>query len=67
MFNPHPLHLLIVDYVRRNPGCCKYDCARIATRNPLRDPSKQYYLVNTCIRHNLIKAIKKSNRYYLYV
>lgn len=67
MFNPHYLHKRIVQYVKNNPGCCKYDCARIATKNPLRNPSKQYYLVNTCIRHNLIKATFKSNRYYLYV
>lgn len=56
-----------VNFVKNHPGCSKYDLARYLTRHPQRDPSKQYYLVNTQIRLGNIKAERKSNRYALYV
>ena len=57
----------IVSFVRANPGCCKLDVARRCTRSQLRTPSKQYYIVNTAIRHGWIRAEKLGNRYSLTV
>ncbi len=56
----------IVNYVTRNPGCCKWDVAKYVTRDSRRCPSKQYFIVNTAIRNKWIMAVKKSNRYELY-
>ncbi len=56
-----------VNFVRLNPGCSKWDLAAHLTRNPLRNPSKQYYLVNTQIRLGNLRAERLSNRYALYV
>lgn len=57
----------VIQFVKNNPGCCKYDVAKHCTYNIRRDPSKQYYIVNTAIKHGWIKATKKSGRYYLTV
>ena len=52
----HPAHLAVMAYVRDNPGCSKWAAAKAGTRNPLRCPSRQYYLVNTLIRRGYIRA-----------
>lgn len=57
----------IINFVRANPGCCKYDVARRCTRSYGRNPSKQYYIVNTALRHGWIVAHKVGNRYSLHV
>ena len=62
-----PYKQRVIDYVSRNPECCKYDVASHCTRNPLRCPSKQYYIVNTAIRNGWIKAKFVGNRYKLTV
>lgn len=55
----------VISFVRNNPGCCKYDVAAYCTKNPLRRPNKQYYIVDTAIRNGWIKATRKGNRYSL--
>ena len=55
----------VVNYVSNHPGCSKMDVDRFVTRNPLRNPNKQYYIVNTAIRNGHIKAEYKRGRYYL--
>jgi hypothetical protein len=55
----------IVRFVSNNPGCCKYDVARHCTRNSLRCPSKQYYIVNTAIKYGWIVAEKVGSKYSL--
>lgn len=62
-----PYKELIINYVKNHPGCCKYDVARYCTINPLRNPSRHYYIVNTAIRNKWIKAYWKGNKYELYV
>jgi hypothetical protein len=57
----------VVNYVRQHPGCCKLDVARFVTHNPQRNPSKQYDIVNTAIRHGWIKAVRRGVRWSLYV
>jgi hypothetical protein len=57
----------VISYVKNHPGCCKYDVARYVTHNRLRDPSKQYYIVNTAIRNEWIVAKFLGNRYELFV
>jgi hypothetical protein len=57
----------VINFVRNNPGCCKYDVASYVTYNGLRNPSKQYYIVNTAIRNGWIEAERRGNRYYLTV
>lgn len=59
-------HLPVLDYIKRNPGCTKFAAAKAGTREQTRCPSKQYYLVNTLIKHGYVKAVKLSNRYKLY-
>lgn len=44
----------IINFVRRNVGCSKYDVAKHITRDPRRGVSKQYGPVNTAIKHNWI-------------
>lgn len=56
----------IIDYVSRHPGCSKMDVAMHVTWNRQRNPSKQYYIVNTAIRNNWIIAEKEGGRYFLY-
>jgi hypothetical protein len=56
----------IIAYVERNPGCCKWDVARICTRNPQRCPSKQYYIVNTALRNEWIVGGMDGRGYKLY-
>ena len=56
----------IIAFVESHPGCCKMDVAKYCTYNRLRDPSKQYYLVNTAIKYGWIRAEFKRGRYYLY-
>lgn len=62
-----PYKEMVISFVRNNPGCCKYDVAAYCTYNKLRNPSKQYYIVNTAINNGWINAIRKKNRYKLYV
>lgn len=57
---------MVINYVSNHPGCCKYDVAKFCTRNPLRNPSKQYYIVNTAIKNKWISFIFCGNRYKLY-
>lgn len=55
-----------VEYVSRNEGCCKFALARHLTNHPRRNPSKQYYLVNTQIRlGNLVAEQGKDGVYRL--
>jgi len=61
-----PYRDMVVSYVRSHPGCCKLDVARHCTRNPLRTPSKQYYIVDTALRHGWIVGIYAGGRYLLY-
>jgi hypothetical protein len=62
-----PYKEMIITFVGNNPGCCKYDVARYCTTDRRRDPSKQYYIVNTAIKNGWIKAEWKGNRYSLSV
>lgn len=56
-----------MEFVKNNPGCSKLDVAKHCTYNCLRNPSKQYYIVNTAIKNGWIRATFKSGRYYLYL
>ncbi len=56
----------IINYVDKHPGCCKYDVACHVTYNSLRNPSKQYYIVNTAIRNDWIEAVWLKNKWALY-
>lgn len=58
-------HRNVLEFVRRNPGCCKFDAAKAGTYSNRRDPSRQYYLVNTLIRQGYLYAELKGNRYEL--
>jgi hypothetical protein len=62
-----PYRDTVVAYVRSHPGCCKLDVARHVTRDPRRNPSKQYYVVETAIRNGWIVAYYTGGRYLLYV
>lgn len=62
-----PYKQMVIDYVAANPGCCKFDVARRVTRSSRRDPSKQYYIVNTAIRNGWIAATWAGNRWKLTV
>ena len=57
----------VIAFVLDNPGCCKMDVARHVTYCALRSPNKQYYIVNTAIRHGWIEAVRIGGRYKLYV
>lgn len=46
----------IINFVRRNVGCSKFDVAKHITRDPRRGVSKQYGPVNTAIKHNWIRV-----------
>jgi hypothetical protein len=60
-----PYKYTVIDYVRRNPGCCKYDVARHVARRC--NPSKLYYIVNTAIRNGwIVSGGRNGNRYELY-
>ena len=56
-----------VAYVAQHPGCSKWDLASHLTYSAARSPSRQYYLVNTQIRLGHIVAIRRGNRYALYL
>lgn len=59
---------MVESFVRNNPGCSKYNVARRCTFNARRNPSKQYYIVNTAIRNGWIIALSgKGGAYALYV
>ena len=62
-----PYKETVINYVSKHPGCCKYDVARHCTYAQLRNPSKQYYIVNTAIRNGWIKATYSGGKYKLYV
>lgn len=62
-----PYTTAAVAFVRSHPGCCKYELAAHLTRSPRRDPSRQYYLVNTQVRLGNIRAERRGGRYALYV
>lgn len=57
----------VIEYVKANPGCCKWDVARHCTRSARRCPSRQYYIVNTAIRAGWIKAVFSGRKYSLNV
>lgn len=57
----------VINYVSRNPGCCKYDVASHCTRNPRRCPSKQYYIVNTALKNGWITGRMVGSKYELFV
>ena len=61
-----PYKEAVINYVKFHPGCCKRDVANYCTFSMMRDPSKQYYIVNTAIRNGWIKSIRIGNRYSLY-
>jgi hypothetical protein len=61
-----PYKEVVIDYVRSHPGCSKLDVARHVTRNPLRNPTHQYGVVNTALRHGWIVGIYVHGRYLLY-
>jgi hypothetical protein len=56
----------VIGFVERNPGCSKWDVACFVTRSCLRNPRKQYYIVNTAIRNGWIEAEMRGGRYYLF-
>jgi hypothetical protein len=56
----------IIAYVAAHPGCCKCDVAAACTHNRQRNPSKQYYLVNTALRNGWIVGIWRKNRWALF-
>jgi len=60
-------HRRVLNYVSAHPGCCKYMAVKAVTYNPLRDPSKQYYLVNTLIRNGWITATFVKGKYNLHI
>lgn len=55
-----------VAFVKRNPGCSKFELAT-ALRFGRVHPSKLYYLVNTQLRIGSIVGVLSRGRYYLYV
>lgn len=55
----------VINFVQNNPNCCKYDVAKHVTKNILRNPSRQYYIVNTAIKNGWIKAKLVRGRYEL--
>lgn len=57
----------VISFVSRNPGCSKWDVASYCTRNPQRDPSKQYYIVNTALKNGWIEGAFSGRQYHLYV
>ena len=65
MYGPQPIHRNVIEFVKNNPGCTKWDAASYITRNSMRCPSKQYSVVNTCIRHGWIEATNLGNKYDL--
>ncbi|HEX5186238.1 MAG TPA: hypothetical protein VFV86_05050 [Nitrososphaeraceae archaeon] len=62
-----PYKTKIIDFVSKNPGCSKLDVTTHCTYNYRRNPSKQYYIVNTALRNNWIKGFFRGGRYYLYI
>lgn len=56
----------VINYVLTHPGCCKFDVAKHCTKDSRRNPSKQYYIVNTAIRNKWIRAEYSSGRYRLF-
>jgi hypothetical protein len=58
---------MIIHYVAEHPGCSKWDVAAHCTRDPRRDPSKQYALVNTALRNGWIAGKLYGRQYRLYV
>ena len=62
-----PYKNMVIDYVKSHPGCSKWDVAQYCTRSCLRNPSRQYYIVNTAIRNDWIEAEWAGNKYKLYV
>lgn len=58
-------HMRVLRYIAWNPGCPKYHAAKAGTYSSMRNPTRQYYLVNTLIRHGYICATNHGNRYQL--
>ena len=52
----------IIEFVRENPGCCKYDVAVAVTYR--RNPSKSYHIVNTALKNKWIFACKNTDNSY---
>lgn len=63
-----PYTKTVVGYVRTHPGCCKMDVALWVRRNPRRNPSRLYHIVNTQLRlGNIVGLALRGNRYSLFV
>lgn len=62
-----PYKEMVVAYVSSHQGCCKMDVARHVTHNKMRNPSKQYYIVNTALRNGWIRGDYSGGRYHLFV
>jgi len=62
-----PYKETVVGYVSRNPGCSKWDVASHCTHNSQRNPSKQYYIVNTALKNGWIAGRQIGRQYRLYV
>lgn len=60
-----PYKQTVIDFVAKNPGCCKMDVAKVVTYSKRRHPSHQYYIINTAIRNGWISAKFSGGRYYL--
>jgi hypothetical protein len=56
----------IISYVENNQGCSKWDIASLCTTSRLRNPSKQYYIVNTALRNGWIEGYFSAGRWHLY-
>lgn len=56
----------IINYVENNQGCSKWELASLCTKSGRRCPSKQYYIVNTALRHGWIEGYFSSGRWHLY-
>jgi hypothetical protein len=61
-----PYKNTIIAYVAAHPGCSKWDVASLCTYNSRRCPSKQYYIVNTALRHDWIVGYRQGRAYRLY-
>lgn len=59
-----PYKEMVVGFVADNPGCSKMDVARRVTRDPRRNPYKQYHIVNTALRNGWIIAMPFTGKAY---
>jgi len=61
-------HRRVLRYVQNHPGCTKFAAAQAGTYCSLRNPRRQYYLVNTLLRHGYLFEGDESrpHKYSLY-